>query len=302
MTQLQKLYLVLSLSLLPVAGAWATSTLYLPAAPASVSKAAPRDIIGEIIGVIGLKPRFEVRTANIENAAAVVYNGKRYILYNERFLAAINNAAHTDWGGVSILAHEIGHHLNGHTLTQKGSNHADELEADEFSGFVLRKMGASLPEAQAAMKLLSDERSSATHPGRTHRLAAISKGWQNADAQLLASATGQPSQAQMGQQPEQVRNTPQPNTRSVAAAQSLDSRLVLRKVVFSNAPEEQFFLTTRLQLVHMTEQGARIIGKLARTNNRDYPFYFESEYLQGLFVTHKGLLVNQRGQRVGHFS
>jgi hypothetical protein len=109
-----------------------------------------RDVVREIIDVIGLKPRFELRAANIENAAAVIYNGKRYILYNEDFLAAINNAVHTDWGGVSILAHEIGHHLNGHTLTRAGSNPADELEADEFSGFVLRKMGASLAEAQAA--------------------------------------------------------------------------------------------------------------------------------------------------------
>ncbi|WP_116543331.1 membrane-binding protein [Pontibacter virosus] len=273
----------------------------------TAAKAAPRDVIGEIIDVIGLKPRFEVRSANIENAAAVIHNGKRYILYDEHFLDAINNAVHTDWAGVSILAHEIGHHLNGHTLSRQGSNHADELEADEFSGFVLRKMGASLQEAQAAIQVLSEERSSATHPGRSYRLAAISRGWSNADAQLLASANGQQRERQpmaSNSQPpqqarEQVRQQP---TRTSAASQRLDSQLVLRKVVFNNAPDEQFFLTTRLQLVHMTERGARIIGKLARTNNRDYPFYFESEYLQGLFVTDDGVLVNQRGQRVGHFS
>jgi hypothetical protein len=307
MNPLKKISLILSLSLLPLFGALAEAIPSHAAVPEAVVKAAPRDIISEIIDVIGLKPRFEVRTANIENAAAVIYNGKRYILYNERFLAAINNAVHTDWAGVSILAHEIGHHLNGHTLTQKGSNHADELEADEFSGFVLRKMGASLEESQAAMKLLSDERSSSTHPGRSHRLAAISRGWQNADAQLLASTNGQAREPHLAQQqPEPVQREQvrvrRPNNPSAATAQNLDSRLVLRKVVFSNAPNEQFFLTTRLQLVHMTEQGARVIGKLARTNNRDYPFYFESEYLQGLFVTDNGVLVNQRGQRVGYFS
>ncbi|PKV76208.1 M48 family metalloprotease [Pontibacter ramchanderi] len=304
MNRLSKLSLALLLSLAPLLGSVA-ATVPAPVLYAA-TKAAPRDVIGEIIDVIGLKPRFEVRAANIENAAAVIYNGKRYILYNERFLDAINNAVHTDWAGVSILAHEIGHHLNGHTLSRQGSNHADELEADEFSGFVLRKMGASLEEAQAAMKVLSDERSSATHPGRSYRLAAISRGWGNADAQLLASANGQSrvQQPLAGSQPpqqprEQVRQQP---TRGNTVSRGLDSQLVLRQVVFNNAPSEQFFLTTRLQLVHMTERGARIIGKLARTNNRDYPFYFESDYLQGLFVTANGVLVNQRGQTVGHFS
>src|SRR5690606_31602201 len=106
-------------------------------------------------------------------------------------------------------------------------------------------------EAQAAMKLLSDERSSATHPGRNYRLAAISKGWQNADAQVIASTNGYSRESQQAQQqPEQVqREQVQParqHTRAAAATQNMDSRLVLRKVVFSSAPNEQFFLTTRL--------------------------------------------------------
>ncbi|SIT85323.1 membrane-binding protein [Pontibacter indicus] len=303
MNRLKITSLALLLALSPFLGVLAEQ---LPAPePYTSANAAPRDVITEIIDVIGLKPRFEVRSANIENAAAVIHNGKRYILYNEHFLDAINNAVHTDWAGVSILAHEIGHHLNGHTLSRQGSNHADELEADEFSGFVLRKMGASLEEAQAAMQVLSDERSSATHPGRSYRLAAISRGWGNADAQLLASANGQQQQPAVtrSRPPQQAREQVQPpSARANTVSQGLDSRLVLRRVVFNNAPDEQFFLTTRLQLVHMTERGARIIGKLARTNNRDYPFYFESDYLQGLFVTDSGVLVNQRGQRVGHFS
>lgn len=307
MSLVKKIACVLGVALAPLFTAMAEVLSAAEAVKVTATREAPRDIIGEIIDVIGLKPRFEVRSANIDNAAAVIYNGKRYILYNERFLASINNAVHTDWAGVSILAHEIGHHLNGHTLSSRGSNHADELEADEFSGFVLRKMGASMEEAQAAMQVLSEERSSATHPGRSYRLAAISKGWRNADAQLLAGSSGQPREQQQPiasnsrpQQQPAARESARPETRVTNTA-ALDSRLVLRKVIFNNAPNEQFFLTTRLQLVHMTEDGARVVGKLARTNNPDYPFYFESEYLQGLFVTDKGVLVNQRGQRVGYF-
>ncbi|MFD2245505.1 membrane-binding protein [Pontibacter ruber] len=270
------------------------------AAPASATATAPagaRDIITEIIDVVGLKPRFEIRSANIENAAAVIYNGKRYILYNERFLDAINNAVHTDWAGVSILAHEIGHHLNGHTLSRSGSNHADELEADEFSGFVLRKMGASLDEAQAAINLLSEEEHTPTHPGRSYRLAAISKGWGNADEQLLASNNNA-----RPVQPVTRTEAPAKAQPATRAAATLDSRNVLRKVTFAAAPDEEFYLTRSMQLVHLTEAGPKVIGKLARTNSRQYPFYFESNYIQPLFVTEEGVVVNRRGQEVGYFS
>ena len=264
----------------------------------SSSVAGARDIVKEIIDVVGLKPRFELRAAEIENAAAVTYNGKRYILYNEQFLASINNAVHTDWAGVSILAHEIGHHLNGHTLTRTGSNHADELEADEFSGFVLRKLGASLAEAQAAINLLSEDRNSATHPARVYRLASIKKGWQHANTQLLASSrASQPS----GTDIDPTVNRPR-TVRQVQRQDVLDNRSVLTRVHFNNAPNEEFYLTTQLHLVHVTADGYTVIGKLERTNNRNYPYYFESDYMQPLFVSDEGMLVNQQGQRVGYLT
>lgn len=294
---LVKLTLVLGLLLGPLA---LPATYAATAVTSDYSRAGARDIVKEIIDAIGLKPRFELRAADIENAAAVMYNGKRYILYNEQFLASINNAVHTDWGGVSILAHEIGHHLNGHTLSGKGSNHADELEADEFSGFVLRKLGASLAEAQAAINLLSQDRNSATHPARSYRLASIKKGWLNANSQLLASRELQPSDTEINPpvaQERYAREGQQPQRQ-----QTMDSRAVLTRVHFNSAPNEQFYLTTQMHLVHVTEDGYKVIGKLARTNNRNYPYYFTSEYMQPLFVTEKGLLVNQRGQRVGYLT
>ncbi|WP_199688447.1 M48 family metalloprotease [Pontibacter oryzae] len=302
MLYFKRLSVVMGLLLAPMCGQVAMAATQ--AAPSSPVTLAPtvgaRDIVQEIINVVGLKPRFELRAADIDNAAAVVYNGKRYILYNERFLAAINNAVHTDWAGVSILAHEIGHHLNGHTLSRSGSNPGDELEADEFSGFVLRKMGASLAEAQAAINLLSEERTSSTHPGRNYRLASISKGWRSADEQLLASAKSpQPDQRAIVTRPTQQPQRAATVNRSSA---SLDSRMVLSRVVFAKAPQEQFFVTTRLNLVHLTDDGPKVIGKLAKTGNPDFPYYFESDYLKTVFVNNKGILVNRQGQRVGHLS
>ena len=278
----------------------------VPIAPANPAAApANRDVIKESIDVVGLQPRFQVQEAEVENAAAVIYGGQRYILYNRQFLAAVNNAVKTDWAAVSILAHEIGHHLNGHTLSRGGSRPSDELEADEFSGFVLRKMGASLAEAQAAISLLSQERSSHTHPGRSVRLASISKGWNNADEQIIASAQVRPS------------NKPQPTYRPQAGAvadtrvapsrpvsqRAITARDIMRKVNLQALPGEEIYVTRQMTLVRVNEAGrVEVIGKMARTNSRSYPYVLQSSYFDALLVGKDGYLRNQHGRRIGYLS
>jgi hypothetical protein len=84
--------------------------------------------------------------------------------------------------------------------------------------------------------------------------------------------------------------------------QSIDGNAILSRVYFSSVPNEQFYLTTRMQLVHLTKNGLKVLGRLTKTNNPDYPYYFDSEHLQPLFVTAKGALVNKRGQRVGYLA
>ncbi len=83
------------------------------------------------------------------------------------------------WASLSILAHEVGHHLNGHSLIPGGSRPSLELQADKFSGFILAKIGASLEEAQSAINAIVSENGSTTHPGKSARLAAIANGWYN---------------------------------------------------------------------------------------------------------------------------
>ena len=294
-------WLVIAIALLQ-APAVLAGTVAAPAVKATAAKPGPRDIITEIIDVVGLKPRFEVREGDVDNAAAVIYNGQRYILYNRQFVAAVNNATKTDWAAVSILAHEIGHHLNGHTLSRSGSNPEDELEADEFSGFVLRKMGAGLADAQAAINLLSEERSSHTHPGRGYRLASISKGWNNADNQIIASVNSKPSN-----KPVAVRkSTP---TVASAPARQTSSRVVLtqqdilRQVTFRMVPNETFYVTKNFNLIHVSDNGkVEMVGKMKQTNSRHYPFVLQSSYFDTMFIGNDGSLVSQEGERVGYLS
>ncbi|GAB2531265.1 M48 family metalloprotease [Rufibacter soli] len=262
-----------------------------------------RDIIAEIIDVVGLKARFEVRAANVPNAAAVIMNGQRYILYNENFVNSLNNAVRTDWAGVSILAHEIGHHLNGHTLSQTGSNHRDELEADEFSGFVLRKMGASLSEAQVAIGVLADEEDTYTHPGKSARLAAISKGWRRAESQIVASSKAGTPNRSVALPKGAASAMSAPAVASTTSSRRTSSRMpaqrVLRQVKLASAPQERIFVTTAYKVVRETADGFQVIGTLQKTNNRNFPYVLESPLFSSLFVSTDGVLMDEDGRRVG---
>lgn len=84
-----------------------------------------------------------------------------------------------------VLAHEIGHHLNGDTIDPyQDTNPLLEIRADEYAGFIMRKMGATLLQAKLAFEPLSSENSrNSLYPSRTERLRAVEKGW-NRGAEL----------------------------------------------------------------------------------------------------------------------
>ncbi|TGE18876.1 M48 family metalloprotease [Hymenobacter elongatus] len=265
----------------------------------SAQNTARRDVLREITDVVGLKPRFELQsTSQVQNAAAVVYNGKRFLLYNPQFVASVNRAGRTDWAGISILAHEMGHHLNGHTLRAGGSQPADELEADEFSGFVLRKMGASLAEAQAGMAVVSDEEASPTHPGRSTRLAAIGKGWQQASTQIAASTrTVAPSAAPVVV----ARHSAPARTASASAAAPFN---VVGQLTFRDNPEQRYYLTSKLNVVRMLDNSrtGEVVGRVARSNSTSFPYILVDGQDRRLYISASGGVFNTRGQQVGLLS
>jgi TPR repeat protein len=142
--------------------------------------------VDNILDIIGVFRNFTIQECpDINNAVAKNIetesgHKERYILYDAEFFKRIDDKASNDWAAVSILAHEISHHLNGHALNDKGSNHRFELEADYSSGYYLGRMGATLIEAQSAIQTLRLERATSTHPAKQDRLNAIGKGWSKA--------------------------------------------------------------------------------------------------------------------------
>ncbi len=153
-----------------------------------------KQALARIMQVTGLPTNFNIMAANVPNACAVIKcptssTCERYILYNQDFMLKVRDLTRTNWSEISILAHEIGHHLSGHTLDNLGSRPEIELEADKFSGFVLGKMGATLADAKAAMELIGSSSGSSTHPAKDARLAAIVNGWREATANNNTSSS-----------------------------------------------------------------------------------------------------------------
>jgi hypothetical protein len=252
-------------------------------------------VIQQIMSVVGLRPNFEIRAANVPNAAAVILKSKRYILYNPDFMNAINAVSGSDWAGISILAHEIGHHLNGHTLETGGSRPDVELEADEFSGFVLFKLGASLSDAQAAMAVAASQKGSHTHPPRAERLEAIETGWNNASNQTGGRHDVAIKSSQNIQKPAPVRTT-------TSTESALAEKYIAFDVEFDADRQGSYFITTRGNLVQVDGSDIYLIGRLAESNKRGYRLMISDKNYNYLYIGRNGQIVNGAGTKVGLIS
>ena len=79
---------------------------------------------------------------------------------------------------LSVLAHEIGHHITGHTVLNNLSSYAEELGADRFAGFVLGRIGADFTQAMK-WTLILNKHDTKSHPARAKPQKASEEGCKN---------------------------------------------------------------------------------------------------------------------------
>jgi hypothetical protein len=140
--------------------------------------------LDSIMKLISLPKNFTIGSAkSIDNACAYIGGiafDKRYIIYNTAYFEKVINTTETRFSVMSILAHEIGHHLSGHTLNPRKSNSNSELEADKFSGYILGCLGADSAATTITLDKFVSEEESETHPSKSNRKVAIMEGWKYA--------------------------------------------------------------------------------------------------------------------------
>jgi hypothetical protein len=159
--------------------------------------------LDNMLGKINWQENFHVREQNgINNAYATIIRNQRYIVYDNRFLEALDHYAGTKWASISVLAHEMGHHYYNHVLNNTGSTPPNELEADYFSGYMMAKMGASLEEAKAAMGQIASPTASRSHPAKGDRLNSITNGWNYANGRTGQTTSRNPAPTQQPRQNE----------------------------------------------------------------------------------------------------
>jgi hypothetical protein len=154
-----------------------------------------RILIKKILALISLPTNFAIEPCDgINTCRAFLYDdGIRYIFYDRKFIDKIVAHDQNDWMLLGILAHELGHHLCGHTLRKANNeqHRLDELQADEFSGAMLARMGAT--EQQSVMPLYSiphpscEEEAYNPYPCLEKRLAAVLRGFRSIQPQNVQS-------------------------------------------------------------------------------------------------------------------
>tara|TARA_B110000908_G_C10197369_1_gene423625 strand:- start:225 stop:1409 length:1185 start_codon:yes stop_codon:yes gene_type:complete len=149
--------------------------------------------VDKILSVIGTSQKPILQPcSNINNAVAASYKGQRYILYDKDFMESLTVGRNKYWSNMFILAHEVGHHINGHSLDiilyqndvinpkSLSTRRSQELEADEFAGFVMAKLGATFNQTSKVLlnipKISNDYDS--THPSTDKRIRAVKNGWE----------------------------------------------------------------------------------------------------------------------------
>ncbi len=263
------------------------------------SVAEGRAIIAEILDAVDRNANFEIQsTTRVPNAAAVNSGGRRYVLYNPNFINQLDRASGNRWASISVLAHEVGHHLEGHTDGGQGSNPSVELEADEFSGYALRKMGATLADAQAAMQLIASNYESVTHPGKHNRLTAIKNGWNVAHREEggVMARDEEPVRRQKNGQ-----TSPGTDTRRQTASVSLGEILIgiLGQVFSGTVRNGGFVVNNQSNVLQRVNNQWHHIGNLSRTNNSRYPFIISGNRNGQMYVDKKGNIINRAGQVLG---
>ncbi len=114
---------------------------------------------------------FQVVQTNVENVSAVLDSQQRYLLYSLDFVEKS-----TPLEVIGALAHEIGHHANAHSLSAERRT-IEELEADQFMGYVLSKKGFPKADIEAFLRKMPSSYGVAFE----ERRAAVWQGFDRAD-------------------------------------------------------------------------------------------------------------------------
>jgi hypothetical protein len=133
--------------------------------------------LGQLLEV-GEAKAFRIKASNTESAAAVLLGRERFLLYDQYSYATLDTAGRRKWVLLAALAHQMGHHQKGHDFSDDPARRREqELEADVYAGFALKRLGAPIGEVKAALDTYSLDETSRTYPAWAERTASVETAW-----------------------------------------------------------------------------------------------------------------------------
>jgi len=145
-------------------------------------------LITEVLNVVGL-PNTDIeinKTVKFGAFSIITKNCKRrFFLYNEEFFDSVYNVTNSYNCIKSICFHELAHHFYRHPLKSKWEAHIHEIEADRYSGFQMRLIGATIDESIAAMTYFGNNVATHSHPNKEDRIKEIKSGYFDASSRLF---------------------------------------------------------------------------------------------------------------------
>ena len=119
---------------------------YSPTAPTELYTFKPdpaaTKLVNDIVSIAGLQQNFSLNAANVPLAAGGTKDRDRLVFYNQYPTA--QKEEQVRWRLLTVLTHQVGHHLFRHEFSADSRRSQEELEADKFSGTVPSSHGGVL--------------------------------------------------------------------------------------------------------------------------------------------------------------
>jgi len=256
-------------------------------------------IVTQILLATGSERNFELVQCNVESVAAILSDGKRFLLYSQDFYLKLpQNERALAYG---LLAHEIGHHVNEHTF-DPAFREKEELEADFFVGYALSKV-EGIAQLRSAMDI-PRKQPYAYKTDQSQRRLAIQNGWQRSNLHVQvqenmafegASATDIHLPYFPWPPPEQFQRHTLTEQLSTGARSLGDVNARLRQALQANGYEQRsyFQVSGGFALVTQLEQfKADGSPKTGANRWKDYPV---QENFEGVWDYLKSLVMSTPG-------
>jgi len=241
---------------------------------------APTEKLLKEIADYGPQQEFVLWASNVPNAAALNADKQKLLLYNQVFARDLMQRTKSSFAIKAILAHEVAHHLLGHTFQGSEDRHHEELQADRYSGVVLQGLGSTMDEAVMAVENIASVEGSETHPPRSARIAAVVSGWYKKD---------------------DILKYKKPGTKTSASAAST----IIATIKLDDNGEDDYYLTTDLDVLKFTPEGRiSLVGQRSKGDNPKYPFtykignqIYDEDIVGGIWSTSDGKPIRRGSAR-----